>query len=84
MRPWLELTQQVLHSVLANSPLDVLAPAAEPAAFAIISGYLSLNMLSRLMPDLSQTERLFLLVEQLSRIAAAGTGPLPPSPGASS
>ncbi len=71
MRPWLELTEQVLERVLADSPLRALIPAAEPAAFAIVSGYLGLNMLSRLMPDLSQTERLFQLLEQLSRMASS-------------
>jgi AcrR family transcriptional regulator len=72
MRPWLEFTGQVLERVLADSPLNVLVPEAEPAAFAIVSGYLGLHMLSRLMPDLSQTERLFQLLEQLSRIASYG------------
>lgn len=72
MHPWLELTEQVLDRVLADSPLNALAPAAQLAAFAIVSGYLGLNMLSRLMPDLSQTERLFQLFERLSQIASTG------------
>ena len=72
MRPWLELTEQVLKRVLVNSPFSAFVPAAEPAAFAVVSGYLGLNMLSRLMPALSQTERLFQLLEGLSRIAWSG------------
>ena len=71
MRPWLEFTQQLLERLLGDSPLAMLAPAAEPAAFAIVSGYLGLNMLSRLMPDLSQPEALFQLLEQVARLAPA-------------
>jgi AcrR family transcriptional regulator len=71
MRPWLEFTQQLLERLLGDSPLAMLAPAAEPAAFAIVSGYLGLNMLSRLMPDLSQPEALFQLLEQIARLAPA-------------
>jgi AcrR family transcriptional regulator len=69
MRPWLEFTQQLLERLLGDSPLAMLAPAAEPAAFAIVSGYLGLNMLSRLMPDLSQPEALFQFLEQIARLA---------------
>lgn len=73
MHPWLEFTRQALERLLADSSLAIPPiPSVEPAAFAIASGYLGLNMLSRLMPDLSQTERLFELLEQLSRIAPAG------------
>jgi AcrR family transcriptional regulator len=69
MRPWLELTQQVLERLLGNSPLAAFTPAAAPAAsFAIVSGYLGLNMLSRLMPNLSQAEALFQLLEQLAEL----------------
>jgi AcrR family transcriptional regulator len=69
MRPWLELTQAVLERILSNSPLAPFATAAGPAAFAVVSGYLGLNMLSRLMPDPSQTEALFQLLEQLAQLA---------------
>jgi AcrR family transcriptional regulator len=70
MRPWLKLTEQVLERVLADTSLNALAPAAQPAAFAVVSGYLGLNLLSRLMPDLSQTETMFQLLEQLSRMTS--------------
>jgi AcrR family transcriptional regulator len=69
MRPWLELTQAVLERILSNSPLAPFATVAGPAAFAVVSGYLGLNMLSRLMPDPSQTEALFQLLEQLTQLA---------------
>jgi AcrR family transcriptional regulator len=68
MRPWLELTQQVLERLLGNSPLAAFTPAAAPASFAIVSSYLGLNMLSRLMPDLSQAEALFQLLEQVAEL----------------
>ena len=68
MRPWLDLTQDVLERVLNNSPLAAFATAAGPAAFAVVSGYLGLNMLSRLMPDPTQTEALFQLLEQLAQL----------------
>ena len=69
MQPWLEFTQQTIERLLANSPYSGLASAAGPAAFAIMSGYLGLNMLSRLMPDTSQTDALFKLLEELVRLA---------------
>lgn len=68
MQPWLELTQKTIERLLADSAYRDLAPAAGPAAFAIMSGYLGLNMLSRLMPDQSQTEALFKLLEELARL----------------
>jgi AcrR family transcriptional regulator len=69
IRRWLEFTQGILERILKDSPLPGLAPAAEPAAFAIVSGYLGLNMLSRLMPDMSEADALFQLLEQLARLA---------------
>jgi AcrR family transcriptional regulator len=68
MRPWLELTQQALERLLGNSPLAAFTPAAGPASFAIVSSYLGLNMLSRLMPNLRQAEALFQLLEQLAEL----------------
>ncbi len=65
MRPWLDLIQEVLERVAGDSPLAApFAPAIGPIAFAIASGYLGLNMLSRLMPDLSEPEALFQLLVQ--------------------
>lgn len=72
MRPWLEFTQEILERVLRDSPLAGLAPAAEPAAFAVVAGYLGLNMLSRLTPDLSETEALFEHLERLAQLSARG------------
>ncbi len=68
MRPWLELTSEAIQLRLAESPLSALASAADPAAFAIVSLYLGLNILSRLEPDLSQVDALFQLAEQLSHL----------------
>lgn len=70
IRPWLELTSDAIQHQLALSPISALAPAAAPAAFAIVSLYLGLNMLTRLEPDLSQVEALFELAEQLSHLVA--------------
>jgi len=72
MRPWAEFTEQVLTRFLATSPLHALMPMAETAAFAITAGYLGLNLLSRFVPDLSQTDRLFELVAQLAGSGAVG------------
>jgi AcrR family transcriptional regulator len=69
MRPWLELTQQAIERLVSDPSLTGLRSAAAPAAFAIVAGYLGLNLLSRLMPDLSQTEALFRLLEQLAQLA---------------
>ena len=66
MRPWLELVQEVLKHELARSPFQMLTPAAEPAAFAVVAAYLGLNMLARFMPDRVEMDALFLLMEQFA------------------
>jgi hypothetical protein len=76
MRPWLELTRELLGPELDRSPLSaLLAPAVEPAAFAIVAGYLGLNMLTRFMPDQSETDALFALAEQFARLLPAAPHP---------
>jgi AcrR family transcriptional regulator len=75
MRPWLELTQQIVERALSDSPLAAFKSAAEAVAFAIVSGYLGLNMLSRLMPDLRQTDALFQLLEQAARLVPVSQEP---------
>jgi AcrR family transcriptional regulator len=76
MRPWLELVREVFEREVARSPFQVLAPAAGPAAFAVVAAYLGLNMLTRFMPDRRETDALFALIEQFARLL-----PLVPSPG---
>src|SRR3954449_6744388 len=66
MRPWLDLTREVVEGRLAGSALGPFAHAAGPAAFAIVSFYLGINMLSRLEPDLSGVDPLFESIAQLS------------------
>jgi hypothetical protein len=65
-----------LVSLLEGSQLPVPISSAEPA-YAIVAGYLGLNLLSRLLPDLHQTERLFDLLTQLAPLAAAFSKPPP-------
>ena len=77
IQPWTEFVEGVLERVLERSHLPVQIPTAEPA-FAIAAGYLGLNLLSRLLPDFDQTERLFELVAQLARLAEGLSTP-PPS-----
>src|SRR5215472_10374150 len=68
IQPWTEFVEGVLERVLERAQLPVPIPTAEPA-FAIAAGYLGLNLLSRLLPDFNQTERLFELVAQLAPLA---------------
>ena len=75
MQPWLELTQQIVERALSDSPFAAFKSAAEPVAFAIVAGYLGLNMLSRLMPDQQQTDALFQLLEQVARLMPASQEP---------
>jgi AcrR family transcriptional regulator len=75
MQPWLDLTQQIVERALSDSPLAGFRFAAEPVAFAIVSGYLGLNMLSRLMPDRRQTDALFQLLEQVARMVPSSVEP---------
>jgi AcrR family transcriptional regulator len=68
MQPWLELTEAAVARVLERSPLAGAVPAAPPA-FAIVSLYLGLNLLSRLEPDLSRAEELFAFAAQLAALS---------------
>jgi AcrR family transcriptional regulator len=68
MQPWTELAEGVLVRLLERTHLPMPIPTGEPA-YAIVAGYLGLNLLSRLQPDLDQTDRLFELGEQLARFA---------------
>jgi AcrR family transcriptional regulator len=70
MQPWHELTRDMLE----RSPLPIPSSAVELAALAMVSGYLGLNLLSRLMPDLERIEALFALVERLARLADVPRG----------
>jgi AcrR family transcriptional regulator len=74
MRPWLELTSDAIRGRLGESPLSAFEQVAEPAAFALVSLYLGLNMLSRLERDASQVEALFELAEQLSLLVPRAGG----------
>lgn len=78
IQPWTEFVEGVLERVLERAHLPVPIPTAEPA-FAIAAGYLGLNLLSRLLPDLDQTDRLFELVAQLARLAEGLSTPPPSS-----
>jgi len=67
IQPWSEFVEGVLERLQERLRLPVPIPTAEPA-FAIAAGYLGLNLLSRLLPDFNQTERLFELLTQVARL----------------
>lgn len=74
MRPWLELTSEAIVRAVRESEFSAFERVAEPAAFAVVSLYLGLNVLSRLERDVSQVEALFDFAEQLSRLATRARG----------
>lgn len=84
MEPWVELVEEVLADVLAESPLaGVIQP--RPLAFGVIALYLGVDLLSHLDQDHSRADALFetagrlapLLLPVLSGFANPASGAKP-------
>ena len=70
MRPWLELTEQVLTEIAGSTALADLVRPAE-AAQALVALYFGLNLLSRLDPASAHAEALFDALERVAPLLAA-------------
>lgn len=65
IQPWIDLTEETLRRVIEGTPLEQLAPPRE-AAFAVVSLYLGMELLTHLQGDTSRSEALFKLATNLS------------------
>lgn len=70
VEPWLEMVERKLRELLAGSLLEAIVPPRE-VAFAIISLYLGIDMLSQLEGDHARAESLLDLGIRYAPLAAA-------------
>jgi AcrR family transcriptional regulator len=65
--PWLEFVESSLNKVLGDSPIAELLPTKD-LAYALISFYLGLNLMTQLEADRSRIDELFALAERVAPI----------------
>jgi hypothetical protein len=63
--PWLEFVESTLDRVLGDSPVAGLLPPKD-LAYAFVSLYLGLNLMTHLEADRSRIEALFTLAEHIA------------------
>jgi AcrR family transcriptional regulator len=73
MQPWLDLCEEVLERVLADSPLAAAMPARELAS-AIVTFYLGANLLTHLDPERVRTDAFFDRLAELQPIVGGLLG----------
>jgi AcrR family transcriptional regulator len=66
VEPWIDLAEETFARVLARTPLEAVAPARE-LAYAVVTFYVGVNLLTHLDPDRARTDALF---ERLTDAAA--------------
>jgi AcrR family transcriptional regulator len=65
IQPWIELTEETIGRVIQGTPLESIAPPKE-SAFAIVSLYLGMELLTHLQGDSSKADALFKLARDLT------------------
>ena len=68
--PWLDFVQEMLDKVLEGSPLAPVLPTRD-LAYALVSFYLGVNLMTHLDTDNTRTEALFELATRLAPLAAS-------------
>jgi AcrR family transcriptional regulator len=58
MEPWVRFTEETVSRILSDSPLQTIVPARD-VAFAIVSLYLGIELLTHLSADRSRADALF-------------------------
>jgi AcrR family transcriptional regulator len=76
MQPWIELCEQALAKVLGDSPLATALPLRE-LAYAFVTFYLGVNMLTLLDTDEARTDALFARIEELTPLVRGFLGSEP-------
>jgi AcrR family transcriptional regulator len=65
IQPWIELTEETLRRVTQGTPIEQIAPPSD-VAFAVVSLYLGMELLTHLEGDSTRTEALFKLAMNLT------------------
>ena len=76
MQPWIELCEQALAKVLKATPLAAALPLRE-LAYAFVTFYLGVNMLTLLDTDEARTDALFARLEELTPLVRGFLGSKP-------
>ncbi len=73
MEPWIDLAEETVAKALARTPLEAAAPARE-LAYAVVTFYVGVNLLSHLDPDRARTDSLFERLSEAAPLLAALAG----------
>jgi AcrR family transcriptional regulator len=65
IQPWIQMTEETLRRVVEGTPLEQIAPPNE-TAFAVVSLYLGMELLTHLEGDSGKAEALFKLATNLT------------------
>ena len=74
MEPWIELCEDALRKALAASPAGDVLPLRD-LAYAIVTFYLGLNLLTHLDEDRERTEALVKRLQSLAPLVSTTSGP---------
>src|SRR3989442_452877 len=70
MQPWIELVEEALRKGLGQTPLAALVPLRD-LAYAVVTFYLGVNLVTHLDEGGNRTEALFTRFEQLAPLLGA-------------
>ena len=73
MQPWIDLSEEVLARVLADTPVAD-AVSVQELAYAVVTFYLGANLLTHLEPDRGRTDALVARLAQLEPLLTALPG----------
>jgi AcrR family transcriptional regulator len=73
MEPWIDLADETIARALARTPLEAAAPARE-LAYAVVTFYVGVNLLTHLDPDRARTDALFERLREAVPLLAALAG----------
>lgn len=71
MEPWIELCEDALRKALSNTPADEVVPLRD-LAYAVVTFYLGLNLLTHLDQDRERTEAVVARLQGLAPLLAQG------------
>jgi AcrR family transcriptional regulator len=71
MEPWIELCEDALRKALSNTPAAEVVPLRD-LAYAVVTFYLGLNLLTHLDQDRERTEAVVARLESLAPLLAQG------------
>ena len=70
MEPWIELAEETVAKALAGTALEAVAPARE-LAYAVVTFYVGVNLLTHLDPEHRRTDALFERLDETAPLLSA-------------